>query len=179
MRRDKIRGKRMLQNKPLIPIMLLLLGVALFSLSGLGKIKGQSSSSPAPDFALPDLDGKTVKLSDFKGKVIILDFWATWCSPCVYEIPHFIELYEQYKENGFQMIGIAFQSGSASNIRQFVEKHGINYPILMGNRVIAREYGGINAIPTTFVIDRQGRIVQKYIGYRAKEVFENHLKALF
>lgn len=168
----------MLQNKPLIPIILLLLGVALFSLSGFGKIKGQSSSSPAPDFALPDLEGKTVRLSDFKGKVIILDFWATWCPPCVHEIPHFIELYEQYKESGFQMIGIAIQSGSESNIRQFVEKHGINYLILMGNREITREYGNINAIPTTFLIDRQGRIVQKYIGYRDKEVFENQLKSL-
>ena len=169
----------MLKNKPLIPIILLLLVVALFSLSGFGKIKGQSSSSPAPDFALPDLEGKTVRLSDFKGKVIILDFWATWCPPCVKEIPHFIELYEQYKENGFQMIGIAIQSGSASNVRQFAEEHGINYPILMGNREITREYGGINAIPTTFVIDRQGRIVEKYIGYRAKEIFEKQLKALF
>ncbi|MFB0519476.1 MAG: peroxiredoxin family protein [Acidobacteriota bacterium] len=169
----------MLKNKPLIPIILLLLVVALFSLSGFGKIKGQSSSSPAPDFALPDLEGKTVKLSDFKGKVIIIDFWATWCPPCVKEIPHFIELYEQYKENGFQMIGIAIQSGSATNVKQFVEEHGINYPILMGNKEITREYGGINAIPTTFVIDRQGRIVQKYIGYRDKEVFENQLKALF
>ncbi|MDH5405631.1 MAG: TlpA family protein disulfide reductase [Candidatus Aminicenantes bacterium] len=169
----------MVKNKSLIPIILLLLGVALFSLSGFGKIKGQSSSSPAPDFALPDLEGKTVKLSDFKGNVIILDFWATWCPPCVQEIPHFIELYEQYKENGFQMIGIAIQSGSATNVKQFVEKHGINYPILMGNKEITREYGGINAIPTTFVIDRQGRIVEKYIGYRAKEIFEKQLKSLF
>ncbi|TKJ31226.1 hypothetical protein CEE39_07345 [bacterium (candidate division B38) B3_B38] len=179
MRQEKMIGKQMLKNKPLIPIILLLLGVALFSLGSFGKMEGQSSSSPAPDFALTDLEGKTVKLSDFKGKVILLDFWATWCPPCVQEIPHFVELYEQYKENGFQMIGIAIQSGSVKDVKRFVEKHGINYPILMGNKEITKEYGNINAIPTTFFIDRQGRIVQKYIGYRAKEVFENKLKALF
>ena len=174
-----MRSTKIPKNRPQGTFFLLLLGFALLVAGGFQDVGGQESLTLAPDFALPDLDGNTVRLSDFKGKVIILDFWATWCPPCVKEIPHFVELYEKYRENGFQMIGIALSSGSAEDVKKFATKHGINYPILMGNREIAKKYGNIRSIPTTFLIDRQGRIATKYIGYRAKEVFEKGLKSLF
>ena len=132
----------------------------------------------APSFTLQDLNGKPVSLSDFKGKVVILDFWATWCAPCVIEIPHFIELYEQYKDQGFAMVGISLDREGISVVKSFVRKYQINYPILMTDGQVDRVYGGITAIPTTFVIDSAGNIRQKYIGYRDKAVFEADIKAL-
>ncbi len=131
----------------------------------------------APSFTLQDLNGKPVSLSDFKGKVIVLDFWATWCPPCVIEIPHFIELYEQYKDQGFAMVGISLDREGISVVKSFVRKYQINYPILMTDGQVDRVYGGITAIPTTFVIDSAGNIRQKYVGYRDKAVFEADIKA--
>ena len=129
------------------------------------------------DFALRNLDGKEVKLSDFKGKVVLLNFWATWCPPCIKEIPHFIELYKQYKVQGFEMVGISVDKEGIDVVRSFVEQHEVNYPILMGDRHITQLYGGISSIPTTFLIDKKGRIRKQYAGYRDKSVFEADIKA--
>ena len=132
----------------------------------------------APSFTLQDLNGKTVSLSDFKGKVIVLDFWATWCPPCVMEIPHFIELYDQYKDQGFEMVGISLDHQGISVVKSFVRKYQVNYTILMTDGRVDKAYGGIPGIPTTFVIDAAGNIRQKYVGYRDKAVFEADIKAL-
>ena len=132
----------------------------------------------APSFTLRDLNGKQVSLSDFKGKVVILDFWATWCGPCVIEIPHFIELYKQYKDQGFAMVGISLDRGGTGVVEAFVRKYKVNYPILMTDGRVDRVYGGIKYIPTTFVIDAAGNIRQKYTGYKDKAVFEADIKAL-
>ena len=136
------------------------------------------SAKSALSFTLQDLNGKTVSLSDFKGKVVVLDFWATWCPPCVKEIPHFIELYEQYKDQGFAMVGISLDRGGISVVKSFAQKYRINYPILMTDGQVDKAYGGIPGIPTTFVIDKAGNIRQKYIGYREKAIFEADIKAL-
>jgi len=135
-------------------------------------------AKPAPSFTLQDLKGNQISLSDFKGKVVILDFWATWCGPCVIEIPHFIELYEQYKDRGFAMVGISLDRQGISVVKSFAQKYRVNYPILMTDGRIDRAYGGITGIPTTFVIDSAGNIRQKYIGYRDKDVFEADIKTL-
>jgi len=132
----------------------------------------------APDFTLVDIYGKETSLSDFKDKVIILDFWATWCPPCRQEIPHFIELYNEYKDEGLEVIGVALDSNAEKTVRPFSEKEGINYTILVGNREVTELYGGIMSIPTTFIIDREGRIKKRYVGYRDKKVFEDDIKEL-
>ncbi len=132
---------------------------------------------PAPDFALRDLHGKEVKLADFKGKVVILDFWATWCPPCVKEIPHFIELYKEYKEQNFAMLGISTDRDMGV-VKSFAQEHQVNYPILMADVKTRQAYGGIPSIPTTFVIDQAGKIHRQYVGYRDKSVFEADIKAL-
>jgi peroxiredoxin len=135
-------------------------------------------SKPAPMFTLKDLNGNTVSLSDFKGKVIILDFWATWCPPCVKEIPHFVELYDQYNDREFVVVGISVDREGVGVVKSFVQKYKVDYPILMTDGQVEKAYGNIVSIPTTFVIDSEGKIRSKYIGYRDKSVFEKDIKAL-
>ena len=132
----------------------------------------------APDFTLPDINGKMVSLKDFRGKVLILDFWATWCPPCRQEIPQFVDLYSQYKEKGFEIIGIALDQEGEKVVKPFSQNYNIKYPILIGGEEVSEIYGGIRGIPTTFVIDRKGNIVKKYVGFRDREVFEEDIKAL-
>jgi cytochrome c biogenesis protein CcmG/thiol:disulfide interchange protein DsbE len=138
------------------------------------KIENQTSSNKAPDFTLEDLNGKKVKLSDFKGKVVIINFWATWCPPCKAEIPDFIELYKTYQKKGLVILGIALDN--KEKVVKFVKDNGINYPVLMGNQEVSNLYGGISGIPTSFVVDRKGIIKNVFVGLRSKEVFEQNIK---
>lgn len=132
----------------------------------------------APNFVLTSTDGKTIKLSDYRGKVVIVDFWATWCPPCKAEIPDFIKLYSQYKDDGFQMLGVSLDQGGLNAVIPFMKAYGVNYPIMLGNNQIVSDYGGISAIPTTFVIDKQGTIAASFVGYQPASVFENLIKKL-
>lgn len=126
----------------------------------------------APDFALENLDGDVIKLSDYKGKVVFLNFWATWCPPCRAEIPYFIELVEQYGEDGFVVLGVDLDPRDFSKVPAFVDQQGINYPVLYDTKRVSGMYGGIQSIPTTFVINRDGKVVEQIVGSRPKNVFE-------
>lgn len=138
-----------------------------------------STLGKAPDFSLKRArDGKEVKLSDYKGKVRIVDFWATWCPPCKAEIPDFISLQKQYQKQGLEVIGVSVDRGGPDVVNQFAKEHGINYTSLMASEEAVAAYGGIRGIPTTFVIDRQGNIVKKYVGQVSKDQFEKEIKAL-
>jgi peroxiredoxin len=139
--------------------------------------KGEVGSI-APAFTLPDLDGKPVALASMKGKVVILDFWATWCPPCKEEIPHFVRLQSKYKPQGLEIVGLALDLGGAKEVRPFAEEHDVNYTMLIGNEDVAKAYGNVTMIPTTFVLDRNGKIVQRFIGYTAPEVFEETIRPL-
>ncbi len=132
----------------------------------------------APEFALKDLAGNEVRLSDFDGRVRIVDFWATWCPPCVREIPHFQTLYETYRGKGLTVIGISMDQGGPRMVRRFAKKIGMDYPTLMGDVKTVRAYGNIQSLPTTFVIDRQGRVYRMYVGYRDRAVFERDIRTL-
>lgn len=139
----------------------------------------QKESVQAPDFSLPTTNGKTLKLSDYKGKVIIVDFWATWCPPCRKGIPDLIELKKKYGSKGLEVIGISVdQENTKADVVPFVKDKGINYPVVYGNGNVAQQYGGIESIPTTFVIDRKGKIVATYVGLTSMAAYENHLKKL-
>ncbi|MEW6557702.1 MAG: cytochrome c biogenesis protein/redoxin [Elusimicrobiota bacterium] len=131
----------------------------------------------APDFTLPMLNGKNLTLSDFAGKIIILDFWATWCPPCKAEIPFFVELQNEYKEK-LVIVGVCLDRGDMDDVKKFIQKMQVNYPIVVGDRKIVEDYGGISGIPTTFIIDTNGDIKETIVGYRPKEIFENKIKTL-
>ncbi len=132
----------------------------------------------APAFTLTRTDGKPVTLADYKGKVLIVDFWDTWCPPCRMEIPHFIELYTQYRSKGFEMLGVVLGREGKKTVEKFIVDNKINYPNAYSTETFLNAYGPINGIPTTFVIDKKGNIYQTYVGYRDKAVFENDIKAL-
>jgi thiol-disulfide isomerase/thioredoxin len=140
--------------------------------------QARAATTAAPEWQLNDPDGKAVKLSDFKGKVVILDFWATWCPPCRAEIPGFIALQKQYAAQGLTVVGVSLDTDGASVVKAFVKKAGMNYPIVLGDEKIASDYGGITAIPTTFVLDRNGNIVTSHQGYASQTVFESEIRPL-
>ena len=132
----------------------------------------------APAFELTSTDGKKITLADYKGKVVIVDFWDTWCPPCRMEIPHFIELYSQYKAKGFEMLGVVLGREGKAKVLDFIKTNNINYPNAYSTEAFLNAYGPIEGIPTTFVIDQKGYIYKTYTGYRDKAVFEGDIKAL-
>jgi thiol-disulfide isomerase/thioredoxin len=135
-----------------------------------------TTSSLAPDFTLESLDGKTMKLSDFRGKAVLLNFWATWCGPCKIEMPWFVELQNQYAAQGFQIVGVAMDDASKEDIGKFAKDMGVNYPILIGKESVGDQYGGVPALPESFLIGRDGKIVDKIIGLRGKAEIEDAVK---
>lgn len=130
----------------------------------------------APNFELANLDGQTVRLDDFAGQIRIVDFWATWCPPCRAEIPHFNALTTKYPN--VAILGISLDQEGPSVVRTFAKEFQIQYPLLMGNIETVQAFGNIQSIPTTFVIDQNGLIVKKYVGYRPESVFEADIQAL-
>lgn len=139
--------------------------------------KSAASLRPAPDFSLTDLSGRPLRLSDYRGKVVILDFWATWCEPCKAEIPHFIDLENKYSSRGLQVLGISMDD-SEPPVREFQQKFKMNYPVAVGTAKLADQYGGILGLPITFVIDPGGRIVARHIGATDVSVIEAEAKKL-
>ena len=137
--------------------------------------KSERSWGNAPDFTLEKIEGGTLTLSDYKGKLIILNFWATWCPPCRMEIPSFVELQNKYKDH-LIIIGINLDQDNPENVKQFIKKFNINYPVVKGTYRVVLDYGEIRGIPTTFIIDSNGNIRETIVGYRPKEIFESLIK---
>lgn len=141
-------------------------------------LKPTNERKKAPDFALKDANGQTVHLSDYRGKVVLLDFWATWCGPCKIEIPWFQEFERQNKDKGFAVLGVAMDDDGWDAVKPFAQERGINYRLMLGDDKVADLYGGLNALPTTFLIDRNGYIAAVHIGLSGKDDFENGIQEL-
>jgi thiol-disulfide isomerase/thioredoxin len=135
-------------------------------------LRGQA----APDFELQSLDGKNMKLSELRGKAVLLNFWATWCGPCKIEMPWFVELQKQYGPQGLQIVGVAMDDASTEDISKFVKEMGVNYPILLGKEAVGQSYGGVGVLPTTYFIDRDGKFVAREFGLQSRSVFVDHIK---
>jgi len=140
-----------------------------------GPAKGQLIGNLAPDFELQTLDGKSLKLSDLRGKAVLLNFWATYCGPCKIEMPWFVELQKEYGPQGFQIVGVANDDASTEDIAKFAKEMGINYPILIGKDSVSDSYK-VSVLPTTFFLDRDGKLIAREFGLVSRSVFVDHIK---
>ena len=135
-------------------------------------------STIAPDFTLSDAAGKTVKLSDFKGKVVLLNFWATWCPPCRVEIPWFMEFQKVYGDRDFVVLGISLDADGWKSVKPFVDEQNVTYRMMIGNDDITALYGGVKSLPATLIIDRSGRIASSHAGLASKDAYRAEIEAL-
>ncbi len=126
----------------------------------------------APDFTLLDLKNRTVTLADFKNKVVLINFFATYCPPCRMEIPDFVELQKKYEKEGFSVVGIDVDSNPSMVLPPFIQRFGINYPVLMGTSKVIQDYGNVYALPRTFILDRDHNIIRDYTGMISSEEAE-------
>ena len=133
-------------------------------------------ATPAPDFTLESLDGKNMTLSDLRGKAVLLNFWATWCGPCKIEMPWFVDLQNEYGPRGLQIVGVAMDDSGKEDIAKFAKQMGVNYPVLIGKEAVGDAYGGVPALPESFFIGRDGKIVDKIIGLKGKADIEESIK---
>lgn len=135
-----------------------------------------AAGTAAPDFELKSLDGKNVKLSDYRGKAVLLNFWATWCAPCKIEMPWFVELNKKYQAQGLVIVGVAMDDSGEGEIAKFAKEEGVNYPILLGKDSVGDAYGGVQFLPSTFYISRDGKIVKSNFGILGESDIEDNIK---
>jgi peroxiredoxin len=133
---------------------------------------------PAPDFTLTDSAGSPVTLSAYKGKGVLLDFWATWCGGCKVEIPWYVEFQNKYRHDGLTAIGVSMDDDGWKSVKPFLEEHKLNYPVVIGNQDLASRYGGLPSLPMTLLIDRDGKIAESHAGMVDKDAFEKKIKTL-
>jgi peroxiredoxin len=162
----------------------IIVAVALLSLTGCSapwaveaaaNVKPEKERKRAPNFALKDATGKTLKLSEYHGKVVLLNFWATWCDPCQEEIPWFIDFQQSYKDRDFAVVGVSMDDDGWESVKPFVEKKKINYRVVIGTEQVSGLYGGIEALPTSFIIDRKGRIAAVHVGLVSKSTYQHDI----
>lgn len=163
---------------------LVILGAALWLASCSSEPSAKAAVKPtkdrkkAPEFTLKDAAGKPVKLSDYKGKVVLLNFWATWCGPCKLEIPWFIEFEQTYRDKGFAVLGVSMDEEGWDIVRPYIAKAKVNYRILLGDDMVAQLYDGVDSLPMSFIVDRLGRIAGVHVGLVSKKDFQDEIREL-
>jgi peroxiredoxin len=152
-------------------------GALLWSQQPTPAAPAAATTRPAPAWKLRDLEGHEISSDRFKGKVLVVDFWATWCAPCVGEIPGYIALQKKYGPAGLVIVGISLDQKGPDQVKQFAQAKGMNYQVVMGDDQVAEAFGGIDAIPTTFLISREGRILHQKTGAMPPEEYEKVVRA--
>ena len=142
------------------------------------KVESQPNLKQAPDFSVKDENGATVKLADYRGKVLLLNFWATWCGPCKIEIPWFMQFEQQYKNKGFEVLGVAMDDDGWKAVKPYASDHKMNYRVVLGNDSMATAYGGVDALPTTFIINQDGKILTSHVGLVNRDDYVNEIQSL-
>ncbi len=138
-------------------------------------IKPEAKRKQAPGFSLKDADGEIVNLADYKGKVVLVNFWATWCGPCEVEIPWFVEFEQKYKGRDFAVLGISMDDDGWKAVKPYIASHKINYRVMIGSELISQKFGDIDSLPTSFILDRQGRIAANHVGLIDKRDYLNEI----
>lgn len=173
--------KNNLFNLLLVGILIIFLVTGKFNIIG-AKVNayfGESKGELAQNFIGSDiLNSQKIQLSDLKGNPVLVNFWATWCLPCRVEIPSFIDLQKKYADKGLKVVGISVDRGDIEQVKKFVKEQKINYPVIMYDYQSMKEFGEISAVPTSFLINAQGKIEAKYPGYYLKNSFEKEIKKL-
>jgi thiol-disulfide isomerase/thioredoxin len=173
------------KRNPLVPIVVAaIIAVMLFAgihsarknRAGSGSVSGKLQWKVAPDFDCLIARGQEREALVSAGQAVLLNFWATWCGPCKIEMPWFVELQKEYGPQGFQIVGVAMDDASTEDIAKFVRQMGVNYPILLGKEAVGESYGGVGVLPTTFFIDRDGKLVAREFGLQSRSVFVDHIK---
>ena len=141
-------------------------------------LKAENERKKAPEFALKDANGETAKLSDYRGKVVLLNFWATWCGPCEVEIPWFIDFQREYKDRDFAVLGVSLDDDGWKSVKPFVAHEKVNYRVMVTTEEVDQMYGGVEALPTTFMIDREGRIARTHVGLSSKNTYRQEILKL-
>ena len=141
-------------------------------------IKPAKERRTAPDFPLKDAKGATVKLSSLKGKVVLLNFWATWCGPCKVEIPWFMEFERTYKDKGLVVLGVSMDDEGWKDVRPYLEEKKVTYRMVVGDEALAKVYGGVESLPTTFMIDKTGKIASEHVGLTSKSTYAEEIAVL-
>ncbi len=150
-------------------------GCSEYSSTVKAAVKAENERKPAPDFNLKDADGKPVKLSDYRGKVVLLNFWATWCGPCKIEIPWFMDFEQTYKDKNFAVLGISLDEDGWDAVKPYIQQKKINYRVMIGTETVAQMYGDVDSLPTTFLIDREGRVAAVHIGLVSKSDYTHDI----